>query len=153
MTGHGMAGMAWFGKARHGVAWQGVSGWAWQARPGLVWHARAWAGEAWQVWRGVDGRVGVCRGLARHDEAGWAGQGRVGPGRARRGEAGKTIGGNVLIPILIGFGLLAVLLITDFSSKRSDWGVVVWLIILLAVGLVMWGLMPEAIGFRNDIYR
>lgn len=58
----------------------------------------------------------------------------------------------MLIPIMICFGLIAVLLITDFNSTRSDWGVVVWLIILLAVGLVMWGLIAPAIGFKDSIY-
>jgi len=35
----------------------------------------------------------------------------------------------------------------------SDWWVVALLIILLVIGLVIWGMIPEAIGFKEDIYR
>jgi len=57
----------------------------------------------------------------------------------------------VIIAVLIGFGLLTVLLIAD-HDKHGEWGVVGWLIVLLTIGLLAWGLIPEAIGF-HDIYR
>lgn len=62
-------------------------------------------------------------------------------------------GGSMVVPVLICFGLIAVLLIADFGTQRDTPDVVVWLIILLAIGLVMWGLIAPAIGFKQDIYQ
>lgn len=59
----------------------------------------------------------------------------------------------MILPIIIGFGLIAVLVITDRGKHRSDSWVVGWLIILLAVGLVAWSLIPEMLGFKEGIYR
>jgi hypothetical protein len=58
----------------------------------------------------------------------------------------------MIIPLLLAFGLLAVFLFVD-RKKHDDWGAVGWLIILLTVGLLMWGMIPDAMGFDEGIYR
>lgn len=122
-------------RGRFGGAWLGASGCdevghgkAWQARSGLACHGRARSGMAGMDWLGE----------ARHGESRQANTIRIWSG--------------MMVPILIAFGLVAALLVADFNSKRSDWGVVVWLIILLVIGLVMWGLIAPVIGFHDSIY-
>jgi hypothetical protein len=57
----------------------------------------------------------------------------------------------MVIPILICFGLIAALIIAD-NGDGSNGRAIAWLIILFVIGLLMWGLIPYAIGFRNNIY-
>ena len=59
----------------------------------------------------------------------------------------------MLLPLLIGFGLLAALLLSDGKRRRDDKWVVGWFIILVAFGLLVWGYWPVFLGFDEGIYR
>ena len=59
-----------------------------------------------------------------------------------------------MIPLLIGFGLLAVLILVPRNTRKEldDRAPVSWLIILLMVGLVIFGSIPYLIGLKEGMY-